>query len=228
MKKVIYIFVVICLVFLSIGCFNKTSKDALKFKKEYEEYNDKKSSSGKTYPSLNISKNNPIKYKTSEELVDIIKNKTGIIYFGFPTCPWCRSALPALFEASEEASISTIYYLNVKEERDTKKIDASGKVVNVKEGSKEYNQLLEVLKDYLDDYILEDNNGNKINVGEKRIYVPLVVFVKEGKILGVHSDTVSSQKDPYKGLNDKEKEELKLIYYKQMIKIGDDMCDENC
>ena len=228
MKRVIYIFLIICLVVLSTACFNKTSKDGLKFKKEYEEYNDKKSSSGKTYPKLNISKNNPIKYKSSEELADIIKNKTGVIYFGFPTCPWCRSALPALLEASEDAGINTIYYLNIKEERDTKKIDSNGKIIDVKKGSSGYNKLLEVLNDYLDDYTLKDDNGNEVKVGEKRIYVPLVVFVKEGKVLGIHSDTVASQKDPYQGLNDKQKEELKLIYYKQMIKIGDDMCDESC
>ena len=39
MKRVIYIFLIICLVVLSTACFNKTSKDGLKFKKEYETNN---------------------------------------------------------------------------------------------------------------------------------------------------------------------------------------------
>lgn len=228
MKRIIYFSALLIISILLTGCFFNKNNDAIKFKKEYEELNGKTSTSGKEYPKLEISKNNPIKYKTEEELVEIIKNGTGVIYFGFPTCPWCRSALPSLLEAAEEAGIKDIYYLNVKDIRDVKKIDKDGKTITEKEGSNGYKKLLEVLNQYLDDYIIKDNNDNEINVGEKRIYVPLVVFVKDGKIEGVHSDTVSSQKNPYNGLNEKQTEELTLIYYKFMIKIGDDACDESC
>ena len=226
MKNIKYLLlfaIIICLT----GCFN--SKEALEFKKEYESLNGKTNSSGKKHRTISIDKNNPYIKITQKDIVKKIENKeTFYLYIGDPKCPWCRSALPALLEASEDAGINTIYYLNIKEERDTKKIDSNGKIIDVKKGSSGYNKLLEVLNDYLDDYTLKDDNGNEVKVGEKRIYVPLVVFVKEGKVLGIHSDTVASQKDPYQGLNDKQKEELKLIYYKQMIKIGDDMCDESC
>ena len=228
MKKTICIFAILIIAVLLVVFLFAKNNDAIKFKKEYEEFNNKTSSSGKEYPKLEIPKNNPIKYKTAEELVEIIKNGTGAIYFGFPNCPWCRSAIPALLEAAEQADIKNIYYLNVKEIRDIKQIDDSGKIIEEKEGSSGYKNLLEFLDKYLDDYILEDNNGKKVNTNEKRIFVPLVVFVKNGKIEGVHADTVKSQKDPYIKLNDTQKEELTLIYYKLMIKIGDDSCDESC
>ena len=66
--------------------------------------------------------------------------------------------------------------------------------------------------------------------GEKRLYVPLVVGVKEGKIVGYHVDTVTLDNDqtPYDLLTKKQQEELKEIYddivnevYKNTCSIDD-------
>ena len=228
MKKVIYIFIVVFLIFVSTGCFEKKNTDALKFKEEYESLNGEKNQQGKIYPKVDISKDNPIKYSSIEKIVKIIEKGTGVIYFGFPKCPWCRSAVPALLNAAVESGIDTIYYLNVTDVRDSKVVDANGKIVTEKEGSKEYPKLLKALDKYLDEYVVEDANGKKYKTGEKRIYVPLVVFVRNGKVIGTHLDTVKSQKDPYKGLTEEQIEELSLIYYKYMNKMLGDSCDENC
>lgn len=228
MKKIIYIFIVVFLVFVSTGCFEKKNTDALKFKEEYESLNGEKNQQGKIYPKVDISKDNPIKYSSIEKIVKIIEKGTGVIYFGFPKCPWCRSAVPALLNAAVESGIDTIYYLNVTDVRDSKVVDANGKIVTEKEGSKEYPKLLKALDKYLDEYVVEDANGKKYKTGEKRIYVPLVVFVRNGKVIGTHLDTVKSQKDPYKGLTEEQNEELSLIYYKYMNKMLGDSCDENC
>lgn len=228
MKKIIYIFIVVFLIFVSTGCFEKKNTDALKFKEEYESLNGEKNQQGKIYPKVDISKDNPIKYSSIEKIVKIIEKGTGVIYFGFPKCPWCRSAVPALLNAAVESGIDTIYYLNVTDVRDSKVVDANGKIVTEKEGSKEYPKLLKALDKYLDEYVVEDANGKKYKTGEKRIYVPLVVFVRNGKVIGTHLDTVKSQKDPYKGLTEEQTEELSLIYYKYMNKMLGDSCDENC
>ena len=228
MKKIIYIFIVVFLIFVSTGCFEKKNTDALKFKEEYESLNGEKNQQGKIYPKVDISKDNPIKYSSIEKIVKIIEKGTGVIYFGFPKCPWCRSAVPALLNAAVESGIDTIYYLNVTDVRDSKVVDANGKIVTEKEGSKEYPKLLKALDKYLDEYVVEDANGKKYKTGEKRIYVPLVVFVRNGKVIGTHLDTVKSQKDPYKGLTEEQIEELSLIYYKYMNKMLGDSCDENC
>ena len=228
MKKILYISVMMILILISTGCFEKKNTDALKFKEEYESLNGEKTQQGKTYPKVDISKDNPIKYADIDEIVKIINDGTGVIYFGFPNCPWCRSAVPALLNAASESGIDTIYYLNVTDVRDSKVVDANGKVVTEKKGSKDYPKLLKALDNYLDEYVIEDAHGKKYKTGEKRIYVPLVVFVRNGKVIGTHLDTVESQKDPYKGLTDEQNEELSLIYYKFMNKILGDSCDETC
>lgn len=69
-------------------------------------------------------------------------------------------------------------------------------------------------------------NGTTVTADEKRVYVPLVVFVKDGKIVDYHADTVESQRDPYVALT-KEKDELINIYKEGILKVtGDRSCNE--
>ena len=51
-----------------------------------------------------------------------------------------------------------------------------------------------------------DNDGNK------RLYVPDVYFIKDGKIVYHHLGSVDSYKDAFKGMNNKQLKELKNIY----------------
>lgn len=231
MKKYICLFIVMIISIMVVGCLGEEAsreENSNKFKEEYESLNDKKASNDKTYFKLEIPEDNPIKYSNAEEIVNIIENGSGVIYFGYPECPWCRSAVPALLTAAKEANIETIYYMNLKEERDVKTVDQDGNIITEKEASDDYKKILKALDQYLDDYTIEDVKGNKINTNTKRIYVPLVVFVKDGQVVGIHADTVESQTDPYQGLNEKQEEELTLIYLKFMNKIEENYCDENC
>lgn len=189
MKK--FLSILSCLVLLVIitGCGNnKNSDDALKFKKEYEELN---SSSVK----MDISENNPIKYATFDEIIDVLTKGTGVVYFGFPGCPWCRNVIPVLFEVAKENDVDTIYYFNPREIRNS--------------GNDAYQQLTTILNDYL-----EENDE-----GVKTLYVPDVYFVKDGKIMGNHLSTVDSQSDPYTPLDEEQRAELKNIYQELFDKI---------
>ena len=75
---------------------------------------------------------------------------------------------------------------------------------------------------------LTDNDGKSVSTGEKRIYTPLLIFVKNGKIIAHHTDTVDSQTDPYVALNDRQSEELLLKLINYMSKISASVCDESC
>ena len=161
---------------MTFGIYQYLKSDGEKFKAEYEALNNEN-------VNINISKNNPIKYVTLDEVFDIIQNKTGVIYFGFPGCPWCRNMIPVLFEAAKNNNIDTIYYFNP---RNVKKSD-----------NDEYNKLKEILNEYLS----EDENGQKV------LYVPDVYFIKDGKIVGHHLGTVDSQADPTISLTEEEKNE---------------------
>lgn len=225
MKKVLLSLLIV--VGLLTGCNKET--DALKFKEEYESLNDVVIEGTKyKYPSVEIFKDNAVKYVTSEELLEVLDEGTGAVYFGYPNCPWCRSAVPVLIEAADEVGLETIYYLNVKDERDEIKVKEDGTLEVVKEGTEGYKKLLKRLDSVLLDYTLTDIHGNEVSANEKRIYVPLVVFIKDGEIVGYHLDTVASQKNPFEPLNEEQKNELMDTYINLMHKVVNNVCDSNC
>lgn len=207
-----------------------TSKDAVTFKKEYEALNNRvnPNNNNKLYPEVSISNDNPVKYSSYDEIFEVLKSGTGVIYFGFPECPWARNLVPVMLSAAKEVEIDTIYYLNIKDDRDVLMLNENGDIITEKEGNKKYFELVEKLDSILDDYILTDNDGKSVSTGKKRIYTPLLIFVKNGKIIAHHTDTVDSQTDPYVALNDRQSEELLLKLINYMSKISASVCDESC
>lgn len=117
----------------------------------------------KEYTSVPV--DNVYKYVKTSEVLELFKSEQAIVLFGFKDCKWCQSYAPILNEVAKENGVETIYYCDIKEDRTNK--------------TEEYNKLVELLKDYL----YEDDNN------EKRIYVPDVYFIKDGKIVGHNNDT---------------------------------------
>lgn len=232
--KYIKILLVVIMIFTITACGNKES-DAIKFKKEYESLNGKNSKNGThKIKSLKISEDNPIKYATYDEVIDVIKKGTGIIYLGFPECPWCRSALPVLLESAKDYKIDTIYYINIHDDRDYYEVK-NGKLVYQKDddgkelkGNKGYFKLMKALDSELDDYVVKDDDGKEYEVGEKRIYVPLIIFVNDGKIVGTHLSTVDTQESGYDELTEEEYDELNGIYANYIKEMVNNYCDEAC
>ncbi len=220
-KLILGAILILTLVVLSIILFinlnsKKESNDAIKFKEAYESINGQKSSNGKTFPEVTLKENNPFVYVDSKKVVDTLKNGTGLIYLGFPKCPWCRNAVNVL----QYVNAGEILYLDMTDERDTYEV-IDGNLTKTKDGSKEYYEMLKLLDSILTDYEIDD-----IKVGEKRIYVPLVIGVKDGKIVGYHADTVNlnSGQTPYDLLTDKQQSDLKLIYDEINTKVNGDAC----
>ena len=223
MKKNVIILSVIVVIALVIAILffllnNKGMSDGERFKQEYEELND-------SHLEVNIDSDNMIKYIGLEEAIDIIKNDTGVIYFGYPSCPWCRNAVPVLLDAASSTSLDTIYYVNAYNIRDVKEIDDDGNIVTTNEGDRLYDDLLEVLDDILDPYTITDDNGEVIDLGEKRLYVPMVLFVKNGEVVSYHLSTVDSQEDPSISLNDSQRDELYNIYLDGINNVVGGVCN---
>ncbi|MBR6690011.1 MAG: hypothetical protein IKL65_01610 [Bacilli bacterium] len=209
-----------------------TNIDAIKFKEEYEALNGTVVYEDLKYSNLNISENNPMKYSNYDELLDIIENKSGVIYLGFPGCPWCRSALPILLEAAKENEINTIYYLNILNERDAYVVE-DGELVyqvdengNEKKGTKGYYKLLEALDEHLTEYVVSYKD-KEYETGEKRIYAPTVIFVRDGKVLGLHVSTVESQKSGFDKMTKEQKEELFGIYEDYILEMKNSTCSSD-
>ena len=215
-KKIILIFILILIVLIVVASIiknNSVTSDEKKFKQEYEIYNNKKNKeSGKVYPKVDIPKKNKVVYATSKQVKNLLTDGTGIIYFGFPECPWCRSMISTFLETTKEKE-EKVYYYNAYSIRDEKSLDKDGNIVVKKEGTNTYKEILKLLGDNASVYEgLEDDSI-------KRLYFPTVVFVKNGEIVDIHVSTVESQKDPYKKLNKKQIEELEKIYKKGIKKL---------
>lgn len=206
-----------------------TTEDSIRFKEEHESLNNKKIDDNKSYLSIDIDSKNVVKYSNFDEIIDVIENKTGVIYLGFPECPWCRNMIPVLLKSAKKNNIDTIYYLNIKNERSayevidgklSYKLDENKKEIR---GSKGYLKLLETLDEYLNDYKIE-KDGEVYETGEKRIYAPTVIFVRDGEIINLHVSTVESQKDPYKPLTTEQHDELLEIFEESIQTMKKNAC----
>lgn len=160
--------------------------DAERFVNEYEKLNNTEdTTNGKLYPNVDIPSDNVIDYSNSYEILEILDDKeTAVVYFGYSTCLYCRSAIEVLCDAASETDLDKIYYLDAekKDRNYTKIINALGDSITVNEK------------------------------GVKEIPLPLVLFISRGDIVSYWKGTLSSQKDPYIKLNDSQKQGLKEIY----------------
>ena len=228
MKKKIFLFLLIILTLTSCA-----SKDAISFKKDYESLNGVTNKNGKEHRTVNISKNNAFIMSNAEEIIKKIENKESFyVYFGSKLCPWCRSVIEKAVEVSNENGIDEIYYVDVWDDegkeilRDKYTQDDNGNSVLVNDGKEEYFTLLEYLKDVLPDYTYaaNKNGGAKLDIDEKRIYLPLFIYIAKGKpvrVTGGLSDLQTGSRD-----------ELTKEILADETKLFDDffinVCDESC
>ena len=122
--------------------------DATKFKSEYPR----------------VATNNRFVYASDEEVLNIFDSGSGVVFLGFPQCPWCQHLSEYVDWAARAEGIDKIYYLNIRDAR------ASNNEV--------YQKLVKKLEPYLD----------KDDSGKPRIFVPDVSIVKNGKIIGRYKE----------------------------------------
>ena len=115
------------------------------------------------YPSM--PDDNVFTYATVDEIIDVLDGGSGIVYLGFPECQWCEAYVPYLNEVAKDVGISEILYYNIREDRSN--------------NSENYRKIVELL----DGYLTDDEEGNP------RIYVPAVIFVNNGTIVGFDDET---------------------------------------
>ena len=152
-KKNVYIIfgiIAVLILIISLSFLFKKDKmsDAERFAKEYD-----------------FTVNNVFVYRNLDEINKILENGTGVVYLGFPECPWCKGYVPYLNEVAINEHLDKIYYFNILNDR--------------KNNTSSYKKTIELLNDYLK----YDNEGNK------RIYVPAVIAVNNGKIVGFDDES---------------------------------------
>lgn len=117
-----------------------------------------------------VDKDNKFRYANIDEVIDTLEDGTGVVYLGFPECKWCQQYTVYLNELAKDRNIPEIMYYNIREDRQG--------------NTKNYQTIVNLLKDYLP----EDEEGNP------RVYVPAVIFMSNGKILGFDDETAYDTK----------------------------------
>ncbi len=201
--------------------FGKKS-DAARFKEEYESLNGVVREKDKqTIRTINIDKDNPFIFQSANDIIDRIKNKeTFAVYFGFADCPWCRSVIPSLVDVSKDMNVGVIYYVDVKNIRDTLEVDEEGKIVTTFEGGEGYRELVELLDNVLSDYTLKDKDGENVETGKKRIYAPNLVVVTHGMPVALETGISESETNAYMDLTDEMKDETYNAFKNALDKLS--------
>ncbi len=176
MKKILTLFIITIMAFGVVGCSNSKNKeevsDAKKFAEEYKE----------------VGEDNVFVYKEVDDIIKIMEHGTGIVYLGYPECPWCQAYVKYLNEVAKEEGVEKIYYCNTKKVKET--------------DMEKYQKLVSLLSGYLQ----YNDEGNEW------IYVPNVSFHVNGKLIG--NDYESSKdthnlKDPKEYWTEEEVKDLK-------------------
>ena len=119
----------------------------------------------KEYADSQVGEDNVFVYKNIDEIINNLKYGTGVVYLGFPECPWCQAYVKYLNETAKDANIEKIYYFNILEDR--------------KNNTEKYQEIVSILGDNLQ----RDDEGNL------KVFVPNVSFVVNGKIIGNDYET---------------------------------------
>lgn len=230
-NRIILLLIILIIPLTLIGCTK--NDDAIAFKNDYESLNGSTNKNGKEYRKLDIPKNNSMIMSNAKEIIKMIENEESFyLYFGSKKCPWCRSVIEKAIEVANENEIDKIYYVDIWDDegneilRDKYTLDDNNEKVLVNEGKEEYFKLLEYLNDILPDYTYaaNKNGGAKLEISEKRIYVPLFVYIAKGKPIRSTSGISDSQTDS--------REELTKEILKDEEQLFDDffinVCDESC
>ena len=190
-KKVKYIILgVLLLLIASLVVYfvfikKDNNTDNIKFSKEY----------------TSVSKDNVFVYRSKDEIINILEHGTGIVYLGYPECPWCMAYVPLLNEIAKNEGIEKIYYYNIREDR--------------KNNTEFYQKVVSILNDYL----------NYDEEGKKRIFVPNVTFVKEGKIIFNDNETsLISEGTPSEYWTEEKKNLFNEKLRKNINELLDDVC----
>ena len=198
MKKKIIIIIGVVLViafgvlgYLYLNKEKNTNVDGKKFAAEY----------------TSVTEDNVFVYRTIDEIINILEHGTGVVYLGFPECPWCTAYVPYLNEVAKANSVDKVYYYNIYNDR--------------KENNDNYKKLVDILKEYLK----FDEEGNK------RIYAPSVIAVKDGEILDFDDETAwdtKGYKTPEEYWKNEDLDGLKEKLTKMFEETKLNVCTSDC
>lgn len=179
-RKILLSCYAICMLLMSVILMWRASSGYV-FAYEYNSMNGKENADGETYMNLSVDTDNPFIVSTDSDIIAAIdEGYTGYIYFGYPTCPYCRNTVPVLMDEFKENEIRRVLYCNLKKYNYQYKYDTDVGVIETQHGSKSYDMLLDILHEYASPKVVKDIDGNVIQTGKNTLYVPAIVRFENG------------------------------------------------
>jgi len=133
-----------------------------------------------------------------DEALQLLEDETfdGILYFGFPDCPWCQVAVPIIHEASQQTNTDIFYVSRRHEIRDA-------------EGWEEWDiEMAWWLDEQIEMNWIYDEGGEPYR---PNIFVPQVIHLRNGTVIDDHRGTFEGN-DPLIPLTPEQHEGLLEIY----------------
>lgn len=189
------------LALLLVGCSVNTDKE--KDKAAYCDDGEEgvcsitKSADMSSYENFTDKSNQFVKSNMKEMLTMFKEKKSGVVYLGYPDCPWCIEALPVMNEIAK-AEETKISYVQTR--------DSEKKLLYSEEEKKE-------LIPYVEQYLNKDEDG------AYQLYVPFMVVIKDGKAVAGHIGTVDGHDAHERKMTKEESEDLKKIYQEMFDKL---------
>ncbi|MBQ3309778.1 hypothetical protein IJG78_03845 [Candidatus Saccharibacteria bacterium] len=167
--------------------------DAQKFASEYTE----------------VGTDNVFVYKSSQEIIDILEHGTGVVFLGFPSCPWCQRYAKYLNEVAKGQGLKQIYYHDIYEDR--------------KNNTEDYQKITALL----------GTNLQYDNEGHRYLYVPDATFIISGTLIGNDFETSKdtggvSSPDEYWTEDRVNSLKARLTGFIQPIVAQEEDCDSTC
>lgn len=127
-----------------------------------------------------LPEDNQLYYMEKDGVETLLLHGTGILFFGFPECPWCQAYLPQLNAVLQENDAKAAYYNIYQDKTDDRAF---------------YDQIAEDIESVNDTGtpIVQYNND-----GKQVIYMPLVLFINNGMITAFNNETSTEDADVIK------------------------------
>ncbi len=152
-----------------------------------------------------------------DDLKPLLEHGTSVLFLGFPECVWCQAYVPMLEDILEEQGGHAEYYnIFTDKSQDRPFYDEIADLINAK-----------------DDSILSYGNDGKLV-----IYMPLVLFLKDGELVGYDHETCTEDSsvikpEEYWTQEKKDAFHIRMTEYVKEIKEAQDEnnsqgCENGC
>lgn len=180
MKKII-VLLVLLLTLCSCSSKETTTEEDITVEKARETI-------AKDYPEID---GECVIYKAEkDQILNMLKHGTGVIFFSWIDCPWCHRYVNNVNSVCRDAGLE-VFYFDIYDDRQN--------------NTDFYLEVKKLVNDALEEENSFDSNG------ETRIYVPNIYFVSEGKIIG-HDNTSSMESTKF--------EDTAESYWAEVIETG--------